>query len=254
MLEAAYAHGIRHFDCARMYGDGLAERSLGRFADNRRDRIVIATKAGIDANPYLETAPWLGYPFRVLRRLGRLVGWVGQTGAYPNDRFSAPRVAMSLLESLASLRTDYVDVLFLHEPGLDDIDAIRKLEGQARLFKAEGRVIRCGLAGARAFEIAIQLGDSAWCDVIQGPIGMATTQAPCPGTSQPTRILYGVHSIPPGEGVVSQSHENEGRPTSPAAPLRHAIANNPGSMILYSSRKIARLNATLADLSSGAFS
>ena len=35
ILHAAYDAGIRHFDVARMYGLGAAERELGRFAQNK---------------------------------------------------------------------------------------------------------------------------------------------------------------------------------------------------------------------------
>src|SRR5919199_1407023 len=47
VLDAALACGIRHFDVAPMYGLGMAERELGRFAVGRRDDVVIATKFGI---------------------------------------------------------------------------------------------------------------------------------------------------------------------------------------------------------------
>ncbi len=47
LLDAAHGSGIRHFDTAPMYGLGLAEREIGRFARGRRGEIVIATKFGI---------------------------------------------------------------------------------------------------------------------------------------------------------------------------------------------------------------
>ena len=34
--------GIRHFDAARSYGDGLAEATLGRFLSGRRSNFIVA--------------------------------------------------------------------------------------------------------------------------------------------------------------------------------------------------------------------
>src|SRR5580704_5777538 len=48
LLAAAFDQGITHFDVARMYGLGAAEGELGRCARDRRDRVVIATKFGIE--------------------------------------------------------------------------------------------------------------------------------------------------------------------------------------------------------------
>src|SRR6059058_1826376 len=48
LLAAALDAGVRHYDVAPMYGLGLAEHEIGRFAHGRRDRLVIATKFGIE--------------------------------------------------------------------------------------------------------------------------------------------------------------------------------------------------------------
>jgi aryl-alcohol dehydrogenase-like predicted oxidoreductase len=47
LLEAAYAHGIRHFDTAPLYGQGEAESLLGQFSRGKRDSITITTKFGL---------------------------------------------------------------------------------------------------------------------------------------------------------------------------------------------------------------
>src|SRR5262249_37437463 len=50
-LDAAYAHGITHFDTASGYGDGASERLLGRWlaADSSlRDRIFLTSKFSSD--------------------------------------------------------------------------------------------------------------------------------------------------------------------------------------------------------------
>lgn len=47
VLEAAYASGVRFFDTADVYGDGLSERTIGTFLrTNGIDDVFVATKAG----------------------------------------------------------------------------------------------------------------------------------------------------------------------------------------------------------------
>ena len=53
ILGAALDAGFTHFDTARMYGDGLAERELGRFLKGRRGRATLGTKFGLPAMPLL---------------------------------------------------------------------------------------------------------------------------------------------------------------------------------------------------------
>ena len=69
LLRCAFEHGIRYFDCARMYGNGLAEREVGVLANDHRSAMIIATKLGIPANATLERFPVLQYPAKITRRL-----------------------------------------------------------------------------------------------------------------------------------------------------------------------------------------
>src|SRR6478752_4571743 len=46
LLGAAYDAGINFYDTADMYSQGESEQLLGRTFRKRRDKIVIATKAG----------------------------------------------------------------------------------------------------------------------------------------------------------------------------------------------------------------
>jgi len=47
LLEQAFDQGIGHFDTAPLYGMGLAEEVVGRFARGRRGEITITTKFGL---------------------------------------------------------------------------------------------------------------------------------------------------------------------------------------------------------------
>jgi aryl-alcohol dehydrogenase-like predicted oxidoreductase len=50
VIDAALDAGITFFDTADIYGgDGASERLIGEALEGRRDRVVLATKFGMDA-------------------------------------------------------------------------------------------------------------------------------------------------------------------------------------------------------------
>ena len=126
-MDAALDAGICHFDVAPMYTLGLAEGELGRFALGRRDGVVIATKFGIEPTP---AARLLGVAQAPVQRL--LAAFPGlrerarQPGADPTSgrvgrllyrrSFDAGAARKGLERSLQALRTDHVDILFVHDP------------------------------------------------------------------------------------------------------------------------------------------
>lgn len=128
LLEAAYEAGVRHFDVAPMYGLGLAESELGRFAKRRRDKLTIATKFGIrPTGPVRILAHGQGPARRVLEALPALHNRArssaagpgsGRLGAlvYSADGYNAASAKASLERSLRALGTDYADVFLLHNP------------------------------------------------------------------------------------------------------------------------------------------
>ena len=89
-LEEAFERGITFYDTASVYGDGHSEELIGLCFSGRRDRVVIATKAGIQPS-------FKGYDF------------------------SERAIRESLEGSLRRLRTDYVDVLQLHNVTPDTV-------------------------------------------------------------------------------------------------------------------------------------
>ncbi|MFT7136559.1 MAG: aryl-alcohol dehydrogenase-like predicted oxidoreductase, partial [Akkermansiaceae bacterium] len=48
MFDACLDAGITHFDTAHVYTDGASETLLGSFLGDRRDDLIIATKAAYD--------------------------------------------------------------------------------------------------------------------------------------------------------------------------------------------------------------
>jgi D-threo-aldose 1-dehydrogenase len=128
VLRAAYDAGVRHFDVAPMYGLGLAESEIGRFARGRRDAITIATKFGIAPT---RLARWVGHGQRPARRILEALPALrsqaqekaagprsGPAGAllYSAEGYQPAAARKSLERSLRALGTEYVDLLLLHDP------------------------------------------------------------------------------------------------------------------------------------------
>lgn len=82
IVDRALDAGLTAFDTANLYAEGLSEQVLGRALADRRDRVTITTKVG----------------------------------AWKKEGLGVARVVSSLDESLARLRTDFVDVYLLHVP------------------------------------------------------------------------------------------------------------------------------------------
>lgn len=155
ILDAARASGICHFDVAPMYGLGLAERELGRFARGRRGEIVIATKFGIHPTLAARGMAPLQAPVRRLfsalpslrrglraKAAGPGFGRLGSL-LYHASGYNEPAARASLEQSLRELQTDYVDLLLLHDPQPgtvrgDDVCAYLERARDAGLIRAWG--------------------------------------------------------------------------------------------------------------------
>ncbi len=111
-LKKAYDLGINHWDTADAYGKGHSEQLIGRAFHQgiARDKIVLATK----------------------------IGWFKGTAAHP---FEPAHIRHQLEQSLINLKTDYVDIYYLHNPFFGDNDEY--LEGAAQevhRLKSEGKI------------------------------------------------------------------------------------------------------------------
>lgn len=87
VVAAALESGIRSFDVAPLWGDGLAEAVVGAAIRERRSECTVVTRAG-----------------------------ASRKGDVIVRMFDGPSIQGSLDASRRRLGTDYVDVLLLHEP------------------------------------------------------------------------------------------------------------------------------------------
>jgi D-threo-aldose 1-dehydrogenase len=149
LLHAAFDAGITHIDTARLYGYGAAESAVGDLLEGRRHQITVATKFGIfppARSPMLQTAKAVAravarlnprWRERMRARAGRLV---------TAGRFSIADATRSLDTSLKELRTDYVDMLLLHECRIADLEGADDLQAFLERAVAQGRVRAWGVA------------------------------------------------------------------------------------------------------------
>jgi L-galactose dehydrogenase len=127
-VHRAIEQGINFFDVSPYYGATLAETRLGAALSGRRDKVILATKCG-------------------------------RYGADEFD-FSAAKVTCGLNASLERLRTDYVDLLQVHDVEFGSVDqivnetlpALRDLQqaGRARYIGITGYSLKTLAAIARA--------------------------------------------------------------------------------------------------------
>lgn len=113
-LRRAHDLGITLFDTSAAYGSGHSEELLGEAFVGRRDRVVLATKAGYEA--------WDRRP-----------------------DFSAAAIVGSVEASLRRLRTDRIDVLMLHNAPLEVLGTPDVQEAMAALV-GSGKVRCWGLS------------------------------------------------------------------------------------------------------------
>ena len=121
MYRAGREAGINFFDTADQYNKGRSEEVLGQLASGHRDELVIATKC---YNP---------------------------TGSDANARGSSRRhVSRAVEASLKRLRTDRVDILYLHQhdPRTPLDESMRALEDLVRA----GKVLYPGLSNHAAWQ------------------------------------------------------------------------------------------------------
>jgi aryl-alcohol dehydrogenase-like predicted oxidoreductase len=146
-LNTALDAGITFFDNARSYGYGASEGLLGQFLPGRRDKVIVCTKFGI-----LPVARnWKQMVKPVARAAIRLVPSLRQAAQrqaanqFNANQFSLNTLASSLDTSLRQLRTDYVDMLLMHEPPATVLQQQDLLEALSRLVE-QGKVRMAGVS------------------------------------------------------------------------------------------------------------
>lgn len=123
VIDAALETGVNLLDTADSYGDGRSEELIGEvLSDGRRERVVLATKFGMDRGAELPGAPG-----------------------------SAAYVRAACDRSLRRLRTDVIDLLQYHKPNPDV--AIEETLGAMQELVGEGKVRALGVSNFSAEQL-----------------------------------------------------------------------------------------------------
>lgn len=155
---AAWDAGIRYFDTAPHYGLGLSEQRLGAvLRDKPRDDFVISTKVGRVLEPRAgggRDTPRDPEGFDVPADFGRR--W----------DFTEAGIRRSLDDSLERLGLDRVDIAYLHDPDVHDLDAgIRQALPVLEKLRGEGLVEAIGV-GTNSAEAALACVEGADLDLV----------------------------------------------------------------------------------------
>ncbi len=124
IVDAYVDRGGNFIDTANNYTNGTSEQLVGDCAAGRRDRLVLATKYTLTTRP-------------------------GDPNSGGNHRKS---MIQSVETSLRRLRTDYIDLLYLHAwDGTTPVDEIaRALDDLVR----QGKVLYAGISDTPAWQVA----------------------------------------------------------------------------------------------------
>lgn len=170
LLHAAWDAGVRWFDTAPLYGHGDAESILGKALVGRRTDAIVVSKVGIE--PVRIT---LGY--RLHAQAARLAANVSSAERLLKPpapleprfhQFSPHSVRASVERSLNALRTDYIDLLLLHE-----CTAQEALDGALlevlEALKQQGKIRAHGIA--TGYEVSAEIA-------ARPPMGLKACQFP----------------------------------------------------------------------------
>jgi aryl-alcohol dehydrogenase-like predicted oxidoreductase len=179
-IACALDLGVNHFDVARCYGYGDAEKFVGGALKKQRDRVVIASKCGLEATGLA----------RALRPAKPLVRWLRATRrpAYSEPKqgdrrrkspllrsvpITARLMVKSVEQSLKALGTDYLDIFFLHEPSWGNFP-LQEVAETAAILKREGKI--------RAFGAAFYRGTQSFDELSQDIFDVLQFDAPSQAT------------------------------------------------------------------------
>ena len=125
LLNEAIDLGVTLFDTADVHGHGYGEELLARALGRGRSRFVVATKAGYD----FYSVPLL------------------EPDSAPAQDFSPPYIRSACEKSLRRLKSDYIDLFYLHFPPWEALESDELMETLEALVR-EGKVRCYGVAVA----------------------------------------------------------------------------------------------------------
>ena len=124
ILSACLDYGINFIDTANVYADGRSEECIGKYLKNNRKDFVVATK--------------VGWPNELDKGHGRL---------------SAVNIHFHVENSLIKLKTDYIDILYLHK--WDEITPIHETLKNINILINQGKVRYVAISNFNQWQTAL---------------------------------------------------------------------------------------------------
>jgi len=165
LLHSALESGINFFDTARIYGN--SEQIMGKAFHDRRDQVILCSKCRHFAGP---------------------------DGAIPSYQELKTIIEASLSESMAALRTDFLDIFMLHQatPRILANDDVSRIMAD---LKTSGEVRAIGVSTYSAEETVKAIEAGIW-DVIQLPFNLLDQrQQPCFSQAAEAGIAIVIRSV-----------------------------------------------------------
>jgi aryl-alcohol dehydrogenase-like predicted oxidoreductase len=228
VLDTALDCGMTHFDTSPYYGFGLAERELGAFLRNKRDRITVASKVGI-----YPPGRGRGSVASIWARkiAGRVLPGLNRARVDGSLRLAQ----LSFERTMGRFKRDHLDLLYLHEPDAELLET-EEMERWLRGLQASGRIREFGLAGETPTLREWAIRDHPLARVIQTRDSVVRREADFLTTSgRAIQFTYG--------------YASGSLPSSRCAEVyREALERNSTGAVLMSTRKPARILEVAAAL------
>ncbi len=208
----------------------MAERELGHFLKGKRDQVTLGTKLGIPASRLYESIPLAMYAGKAGNAV---LGRINASRKHSTQRcYSIDSAKASLKQSLKALRTDWLDILFIHDPRPIDLVNVIELCEWLSTQKQAGTIRYLGLAGNAETCLNIAAASLSTFDILQIEDSLIDQQAnQLSDKAWPIQITFGYlrQAAQSKNGLDIQSV------------LKTALQRNRDGMVIVSTRNCDRL-------------
>ena len=217
MFDMCRDTGVNFFDCADVYEKGKSEEVLGEFIKDCRDEVVITSKV------YFKTG--------------------SDINAMGSSRY---HIVRAIEGSLKRLKTDYIDLYFLHR--FDDVTPMEETLRVLDDLVTQGKVLYIGASNFAAWQVAKALGISekmAWSKFccLQPMYNLVKRQAEVEILPMAISEQLGVISYSPlGGGLLSGKYGTSLRPKS------GRLMENKMYQIRYGDEQMYKVAEQMADI------
>lgn len=179
VLNEAFDLGINFYDTAPSYGQGESEKIIGKVFQKKRDKVIITTKIGRYSTPALQLAA----KFKPLARqvMQKMAGKSMKQGlqssvqtfirSQTKSNFQTNILTQSIEASLKRLRSDYIDLLLLHD--IPHPEEREQVFGLLQSLKQQGKLRYYGVSASSLSEALMWLEHPEWeFSALQLPINL----------------------------------------------------------------------------------